>query len=693
MALFQPVWVFPDQRNGIGQGTIDATQDLTVSWHVTGSSELRNYQITIYQNNSASTQVYTTGKINTGCPFYGTTSSGEPKFFSYTISAATLASASITNGNEYKLIIQQWWNENSVEKSITQSSASVFITRAAPELMLDAWLNPGILQSTDMTFGAEYYQAQGDALNWFRWQIAFNDDREHPFFDTGNISGTMDISCYYDGFLHGNRYAYRCMCQTEHGVETATPWSQFIVDYAVEPTTGDLTAKCAGGTDAVLVEWTGVGYNPGELSPNAKYSISDDYVLHLEEGNILWAKSGEDNMNYHAPWTVIWKGRFVQGFSNQIFRINSGETGDIAFRYVPQAESVYLSMDGIVLYSQTIDANLEDVFTVIVTPNKVYIRREYPSGLAPSDSLVPSNSLAPMGNDSTLSQKFTASISYTQPAIKSFMLTAEQYCMYYEVIAGDLPADIKTAAYDNGTYVPVLDGGDYMLANWEDGLNVGTSTINGEVVYGYTLYRKNKDNTISRIAQVDTIYGKIYDYSAKSQQGPYNYVLFPYGKNQYNNKVNLSTAIQSDPIYPCWWNWTLIVCDETDSKDIFTVSAAYRFRLNVSTSAVSNNNNPNILQTFGRYPNVQLSQSNYRSGTLTALIGAVKTINGQPQYVDTIEVQDAIYALSTSQKPLFLKNRKGDMIRVRISAPITMQTGDEYKPQQQTIGKPTVLIA
>ena len=93
MAIFQPSNVFPDVRSGLGNGTVDATQALTVSWRIQGQSALVKYSITIYANDASSTQKYTTGVITSGCPAYGTDASGNPQMFSYTISAATLSSA------------------------------------------------------------------------------------------------------------------------------------------------------------------------------------------------------------------------------------------------------------------------------------------------------------------------------------------------------------------------------------------------------------------------------------------------------------------------------------------------------------------------------------------------------------------------------------------------------------------------
>ena len=141
MALFQPTNIYPSSLGELGNGTVDITKPLAVSWQVNGNSAMTAFSLTICKNDAASTQVYSTGKLTEGCPFYGTDYAGNTVLFTYTIPASALSGAGMENGQQYKLLIQQWWGATDAE-SVIQRSASVFLTRADPVLTVAAIPSP-----------------------------------------------------------------------------------------------------------------------------------------------------------------------------------------------------------------------------------------------------------------------------------------------------------------------------------------------------------------------------------------------------------------------------------------------------------------------------------------------------------------------------------------------------------------------
>lgn len=246
--LFQPSNISPDQI--YNTGTVDITEDLDVSWRVNGDSAMTAYQIDFYQNNAASTLVYSTGKVTLDTPFWGVDYSGEVRYYTVTIPTATLTTAGMSNGNTYKLLITQWWTAND---SVQQYAASIFITRAVPALTMTAIPDP--LTSKSHSFTATYSQAQGDGIRWVSWEISEQGNEANPFVATGPIYGTGELQVDYDGFLTGTTYVVRCTAESANGVEVSTGWIDFDVSYSVSSATGSVSACMLAGSPCVWVTW------------------------------------------------------------------------------------------------------------------------------------------------------------------------------------------------------------------------------------------------------------------------------------------------------------------------------------------------------------------------------------------------------------------------------------------------------
>ena len=245
--LYQPSNISPDAINGTG--TVDISVDLSVSWQVTGTSAMTAYKITIYANDAASTQKYTTGKVTLLEPFWGVNYAGEVQYYTATITAASLSSAGLTNGNEYKFLITEWWSAND---SVEQITPSLFLTRSSPSVALTTI---GTVDTKAYSFTGTYSQAQGDGLKFIRWQIAEEDSADEPFYDTGNIYGTGEIRCDYDGFFTGQSYAVKLTVETVNGISATTGWVSFDVEYELSPSTGSVSACQRAQDCCVWLSW------------------------------------------------------------------------------------------------------------------------------------------------------------------------------------------------------------------------------------------------------------------------------------------------------------------------------------------------------------------------------------------------------------------------------------------------------
>ena len=260
--LFQPSNISPSTFSGIGASAVDVSQGLTVSWQVNGDTPMTDYQITIYQNDSASTQKYTTGKITLTTPFQTHDKYGNPQFFSTQISASTLSTNNIVNGyaNGYKIIIKQWWGANNY---VEQASASVFFTRATPTLTISS-ISAG---STTTTINASYSQAQGDPISTVEWIFAVAGSETTPIEQTGAVT-TQLLSFDVSGLVNGVTYSVECNVVTASGMYVSTGFVTFTAAYSATTENIVFVIGQVKGSNGVYLSWgamSGSGINKYEV--------------------------------------------------------------------------------------------------------------------------------------------------------------------------------------------------------------------------------------------------------------------------------------------------------------------------------------------------------------------------------------------------------------------------------------------
>ena len=204
---------------------------------------------------------------------------------------------------------------------------------------------------------------------------------------------------------------------------------------------------------------------------------------------------------------------------------------------------------------------------------------------------------------------------------------------------------------------------------------------------GYSIMRQTVgSNRLDKIADVSSTTGQIRDYSARSGSS-YIYYIFPSGALAYLTKPLVSTAINVQ-----YWFWTIVEAEEI-GDNAFSAVASYVFRYGsggVSEGAFSNNNSPNLLANFTRYPARQGTTPNYLTGSVGGYIGVItrRTMT----YADTVSQSDALFALSTTNNPLFLLDPKGHFLRVHTSGPMSLSIDHKKHNMPQTLTVPWVEI-
>lgn len=316
MAIQQPSNIAPSSFAGVGGGTVDVSDNVSVSWQVNGMSPMKAFQIVIYPNTGVAetdaTPVSDTGIIfgGYGLPFSGTDERGNARFFKYEPGFAW-SSWGLSNGNKYKLKITQWWGTDLSPDSATkviQFSESAFITRKAP-VITKTW--PSTIGSVSQTFTAEYSQEQGDAIAWVQWELANVDGSTYTEIENTGAVSTSLISYTYDGFLDGETYAVRLTIETENGVQTTTGWQSFSVSYSQE-VPGGTVGVSAQQDGSNLLSFGGTFSIPadsGSSTPVYSQYLPSQKSAYFSDGqSASWSKINGEDMSISSPWTMAWRG-------------------------------------------------------------------------------------------------------------------------------------------------------------------------------------------------------------------------------------------------------------------------------------------------------------------------------------------------------------------------------------------------
>lgn len=667
--LFQPTNITPSTFSGLGNGTVDVTEDLTVTWQVTGNSALTAYQITIMKNDTSSTVVYTGAKVTLEEPFFGVDFNGDVQYFSTVIPASQLSALSNGYENGYKLQITQWWGSTDAEK-IVQTQASFFEARDKPTLTLSV---PAQITSRSFQFTALYSQAQGDTLNWFRWMLSENGNVTDYLKDTGNIAGTEDVRMDYDGFFTGQSYMVRCIVETENGVEADTGWVVFDVSYELAELDGSVSVCAGANRQAILISWPAITYIIGAGAGN--YAVSGGKLTMGAGSVVTWNQVNGAAMSLPAPWSVVWRGK-VQSLPVSVLEITgSGHTLALHFT---DTEAQILE-DGEVIASLNISMKNAEFMTAVVTPTSFSLRQEVEVGsIYPSADLYPGETVFPEPMISSFGI-YQANLILGEWAANSIQLNGAQVCDLLWVYQGEIPAEVIEELLSNGAYEPEYGSDTLFLANFENGLNAGRIASGSGDYHGTSLYRRESGSTVlKKIADLALGVTSVLDYGF-SNQSSYTYLLFPRGEDTF-----MSAPLVSETVTPVFWDWLLLECTET-ARNIFRVDAAHVFKMNVSSGAIGNNNTPNLLTNFTKYPLRQSTAPQFKSGTLQAYIGKIGE-NGR--YVDTAAQMEALYSLSVSAKPKFLRDRKGNFWRVETSAAVGITMLDGTREQAAQVSLP-----
>lgn len=255
-------------------------------------------------------------------------------------------------------------------------------------------------------------------------------------------------------------------------------------------------------------------------------------------------------------------------------------------------------------------------------------------------------------------------------ALSTITLYGEQMCGFDYVVSGDL-TDEQILALSQDSNVPQWTKQTEFRVTFTNGLVAGNTDFGAEAPEEWRVYREHLgDETVVYAGSLPGNATEMTDYAIKNGQS-YRYHLYPCTSEFVGNPL-LSAVATTD-----WSSWALILVDETDSENEFTLNKLFNFALNREVGTMTNNTAVSKVETFSKYYRIQKSNTNCWSGTLKSLMG---TLDEYQMYYDSAAMADAVKELSTDTSHKFLRDIKGHFWKVEITSPISIDINESIPP-------------
>ena len=678
MAIYQPTNITPDLISGVENGVVFSNPGgyVDVSWAVNGNSPMTAYQIEFFQNNAASTPGTDTGKVVLAHPFCAKGAEGNEQRFSvslpFGVGGTYFTIASLSANRQGKIRITQWWGDGTGQ-SVVQRSLSVF--RICPHGSVSV-TGPTIENgrrafSASVTIPSAVIYGE-IAVEWCRWQIF---EAEDPLFptapgdpiqDTGKVWGATNYDWSAAPLTPGTYYA-KFSCYTSVGETLTAQTTGFsVLENAVE-VTGGITASCDAGKSAVLVKFGETAEVPGDVT--GERITPDGGLAFGLGGSAIWKLPQFSTGNWGFVWTGMIAVTYTDAFS---LRTKNGGNVNFYFVYSRDENKYYLAFAPDDQWQYQPPQNFDESHKVLVAFT-YYGSGEAAWMIGAYDGQGGYSHTQWLNCPFTMSAPSSVTLfpgGETREFRLCFGADGIDYVMYFAEHGEPQGADYS--AFPSFT----LDAGaaelfqTFPVANgdlWRGSASGGPLRYIGSAGDGRET--------------------AIYDYSAANLKSPdaYTYYIIQ------DDGEGGGSIMRSNAVSPCMWDWVLIEASggTQSGRKRYTVIQAFKFSLNVSTGGNGNGNNPNVQPSFTPYPIVLTDCQNRQSGVLTGLIGSAVAPG---KYSDSNELRDAIRALSVSKNKLFLRSRRGDFLRIRISGEITTTINDSSVEQEVSASVPWVEI-
>ncbi|MEG1863340.1 MAG: hypothetical protein RR198_07000 [Oscillospiraceae bacterium] len=232
--------------------------------------------------------------------------------------------------------------------------------------------------------------------------------------------------------------------------------------------------------------------------------------------------------------------------------------------------------------------------------------------------------------------------------------------------------------FNSATYTPnwYNTNKQLIMANYKNTLS--SSLIEGltEPISGWNIYRqKSGDARQYLIATVPQTQLFLIDYLC-SNTGEYRYTIVPITATQ------LGVSLQSSLIKNDFDKYILMSIKQVEDN-IYIPDELWAFSYNIPVPSVVQNTTATVLPTYARLPKFSQGESNYKTITVSCLLGGIKS-HGY-DYYESLELLKRWNEFVAKGNLCVWKDLKGDMTLCKINANPT------YSSLADGVNMPTVL--
>lgn len=236
--------------------------------------------------------------------------------------------------------------------------------------------------------------------------------------------------------------------------------------------------------------------------------------------------------------------------------------------------------------------------------------------------------------------------------------------------------------FSNKRYKPTLNNYSRFLAMFDNANTTARGIADVALGYTFSIYKEVEGtNQLKYVAHLEEGGLSMTDYNI-SNANKYKYYIFK------EDESAISEAVTSNVVEACWWNWSLIdLIPSTEEKNLYYANpnSIWKFDLNVSSSARTQNIQTTVYNNLTKYPKISIGKSNYSSGSLTCLLGDIKrTTTSLGEYIEPATMLDDWNDFCTNGHIKLLKDRKGNAMLVGINN-TSAQVDDILREQANTI--------